>query len=143
MKLAKIWLTAAALALQALALSLITPGAAQASQVYRCGGNSYQMQPCSPTQATTLIRADDARHREQLKQAAQQRAQLLKSDQQINRRIAKFLKRPPKSVAATLGEPPQWDASAPKTAKGRRGTQKPFTARVPASPDSSVAMARP
>ena len=88
MNLARILLTAAALTLQAMALSLISPGLSQAGQVYRCGGSSYQMQPCAPTQATTVVKADDARHREQLKQAASQRAQLLKADQQINRRIA-------------------------------------------------------
>ncbi|HRH18005.1 MAG TPA: hypothetical protein PKV17_11465 [Aquabacterium sp.] len=143
MNLARILLTAAALTLQAMALSLISPGLSQAGQVYRCGGSSYQMQPCAPTQATTVVKADDARHREQLKQAASQRAQLLKADQQINRRIAKFLKRPPKSVAATLGEPPQWDLPSTKEGKGKRGANKPFTARVPATPDTSVAMVRP
>lgn len=143
MNLARILLTAAALTLQAMALSLITPNQAQASQVYRCGGSSYQMQPCASAQSTTMIKAADARHREQLKQAADQRAQVLKADQQINRRIARFLKRPPRSVAATLGEPPQWDPSTAKEGKARRGASKPFTARVPATPDSSVAMARP
>lgn len=143
MNLARILLTAAALTLQAMALSLITPGPSQANQVYRCGGSSYQMQPCAPTQSTTMVKATDARHREQLKQAADQRAQVLKADQQINRRVAKFLKRPPKSVAATLGEPHQWAAPAAKDGKAKRGANKPFTARVPATPDSSVAMARP
>ncbi len=143
MNLARILLTAAALTLQASALSLISPGASQASQVYRCGSNSYQMQPCTATQSTTVIKAEDARHREQLKHAASQRAQVLKADQQINRRIARFLKRPPRSVAATLGEPPQWDQPSAKEGKGKRGANKPFTARVPATSDSSVAMARP
>lgn len=143
MNLARILLTAAALTLQAMALSLITPGPSQANQVYRCGGSSYQMQPCASTQSTTLIKAVDTLNREQLKQAADQRAQVLKADKQINRRIAKFLKRPPRSVAATLGEPPQWAPSAAKEGKAKRSANKPFTARVPATPDTSVAMAKP
>lgn len=143
MNLARILLTAAALTLQAMALSLITPNQAQASQVYRCGGSSYQMQPCASAQSTTMIKAADARNREQLKQAADQRAQVLKADKQINRRIDMLLKRPPKSVAATLGEPHRWDTPPAKEAKAKRGANKPFTARVPTAPDNSVAMARP
>jgi len=146
MNLARILLTAAALTLQAMALSLITPSQSQANQVYRCGGSSYQMQPCAPTQSTTMVKAADARHREQLKQAADQRAQVLKADKQINRRIATFLKRPPRSVAATLGEPPALGPSTPKTgngAKAKRGAGKPFTARVPVTPDTRVAVIKP
>ena len=129
-----IWL-AALLAAQALVLSLLHTGMAQAETVYRCGG-TYQQQPCAPGSPAAVMEVRDARSGAQVAQARQQSESEVQAFRQFVRHRQHEIHELPAAKAQALSAAHSGDgpfdhgpALSDAKAKQAQATDTPFERR--------------